>query len=126
MARRPNPHPTDRELEILQVLWESGPSSLGQICTALQRKRQVATTTIATVLNVMLGKQLVKRTEGARGYLWSAKLTRRKAATGMLRKLMDVVFDGSAERLVAHLLESGELADEDRKEIRRLLDSARN
>ena len=118
-------HPTDRELEILQVLWESGPSSLGQICTALQRKRPVVTTTVATVLKVMLGKKLVKRTEGARGYLWSAKLARRVAATGMIQNLVDRVFDGSAERLVAHLLESGELTDDDRKELRRLLGSHR-
>lgn len=126
MARHPSPHPTDGELEILHVLWDSGPSGLGQICKALQRKRQIATTTVATVLKVMLEKKLVKRTQGARGYLWSAKLSRRAATTGMIRKLLDRVFDGSAERLVAHLLETGELSDGDRAELRRLLDSDHN
>lgn len=123
MARRPSTHPTDGELELLQVLWQAGPCSLGQICTALRLRRPIATTTVATILKTMLGKKLVRRRRTPQGYLWLATTTRQNAATGMVRKLVDLVFDGSAQRLVAHLLESDQLSDEERKELRRLIDT---
>jgi predicted transcriptional regulator len=71
----------------------------------------------------MLDKKLVHRKRTPQGYLWSAKTTRQTAATGMVRKLVDLVFDGSAQRLVAHLLESDQISDRDRKELRRLIDT---
>ena len=98
MARPPATHPTDGELELLQVLWQAGPCSLGRICTALRLRRPIATTTVATILKVMLEKKLVRRKRTPQGYLWSAKTTHQSAATGMVRKLVDLVFDGSARR----------------------------
>jgi BlaI family transcriptional regulator, penicillinase repressor len=123
MARPPSVHPTDGELEILQVFWQFGPCSLGQICSALRLQRPIATTTVATMLKVMLDKKLVHRKRTAHGYLWSAKTTKHSTATGMVQKLVDRVFDGSARRLVAHLLESDQLSDEEREELRRLMDT---
>jgi len=122
MARTPTPHPTDGELEILQVVWHVGPCSLGQICADLRERRPVATTTVATMLTTMLDKKLLHRKRTRQGYLWSARTTRQDAAGGIIRKLVDVVFDGSAQRLVAHLLESGQLSELDREEIYKMLD----
>ena len=121
MARPPSNEPTDRELEILQVLWEFDSAELGTICKALRRQRPVATSTVATMLGVMLDKRLVSREKGSRGYRWSARVTRKKAATGLLSHLIDRAFDGSAGRLVAHLLEDEKLSRADLDEIRRLL-----
>jgi BlaI family transcriptional regulator, penicillinase repressor len=122
MARPPNAHPTDGELELLQVLWQAGPCTLGQVCKTLRLQRPVATTTVATILKVMLDKRLVRRKRTPQGYLWSARTTQRNTASGMVRKLVDSVFDGSAQRLVAHLLESHQLSEHERKELRRLID----
>jgi BlaI family transcriptional regulator, penicillinase repressor len=123
MARPPSTHPTDGELELLQILWQTGPCSLGQICTALRLRRPIATTTVATILKVMRDKKIVHRKRSPQGYLWSAKTTRQTAATGIVQKLVDLVFDGSAQRLVAHLLESDQISDQERKELRRLIDT---
>lgn len=90
MARPPSTHPTDGELELLNILWQNGPSGLGQICAALRRQRPIATTTVATILKVMLEKELVQRRRSAHGYVWSAVATRKKAANGMVRKLVDL------------------------------------
>ena len=124
MARPPSSQPTDGELEILNVLWDAGKATLGQICNQLRKSRPVATTTVATMLKVMLDKNLVRRAKGPRVYLWSARVTRKATTSGMLRKLIDRAFDGSARRLVAHLLEDGKLSPRDQKEIRRLLDQS--
>lgn len=123
MARPPSTHPTDAELEILKVLWGAGPSELGPIVTALSRERSVATTTVATTLKVMMQKGWVERAEGQRGYRWSALVSREQTTSGLLRRLVDRAFDGSAGRLVARLIEDRALSDRDREEIRRLLGS---
>ena len=123
MARPASTQPTDGEMEILKVLWATGPAELGQIRAQLQRQRPVATTTIATMLKVMLGKKLVKRSDGKRGYVWSARASRSRTASDLVRKVLDHVFDGSAGRLVAHLLDERGLDQTDRDQIRKLLDA---
>jgi predicted transcriptional regulator len=123
MARPANPHPTDGELEILRVLWDRGPSPLGDVCAALRRERDVATTTVATMLRVMLDKGLVRRKRAERGNHWSAAVTHADAARSMVGKLVDGVFDGSAQRLVAHLVEGGQLSTAELAELRKLIES---
>jgi len=123
MARPPSTQPTDAELEILRVLWDRGPAGLGYIHSTIQDRRQVALTTIATTLKTMLAKGLVARQDGPRGYVWSAAASRGSTASGLLGKLVQHVFDGSARRLVAHLIQEGALDDRERREIRALLEA---
>lgn len=124
MARHASEQPTDGELEILTVLWETGPAELRIVHTALSVRRKVATTTVATMLGVMLEKGLVRRAAGPRGYLWSAAVSRDDAANGLVGKLVDRLFDGSAGRLVAHLVAEGQLTAAQRRELQELLDDA--
>ena len=124
MSRPPSTQPTDAELGILRILWESGPCELGVICAELRRQREIATTTVATMLRVMLEKGLAKRIEGSSGYLWSAKVSRRATAGRMLRKLLNHVFDGSARLMMMHLIDGETLSQEDLRELRELLKSA--
>jgi BlaI family penicillinase repressor len=123
MPRPASEHPTDGELEILRVLWENGASSLGTVCEALRRQRDVATTTVATMLRVMFDKGLVRRKQAARGLQWSAAVTQSAAAKSMVGKLVDGIFDGSAGRLAAHLVEAGQLSSDELAELRKLIDS---
>ena len=123
MARPPSAHPTDAELEILKVLWDAGPSELGQVVSALNRTRAIAATTVATTLKVMMQKGWVERGQGPRGYQWSARVSRGQTTSGLIKRLVDRAFDGSAGRLVARLVEDGALSERDREEIRRLLEA---
>lgn len=121
MPRPAATHPTDGELEILRILWHGGSQSLSSICQQLRRERGVATTTIATMLRVMLDKKLVKRTGSGRGAEWSAAVTQEKTARRMVRKLVDGVFDGSAQLLAAHLVEAGQLSPKQLTELQALI-----
>ncbi len=121
MSRPASQHPTDGELEILRALWELGSASLSELCVALRRQRDVATTTVATMLRVMLDKGLVRKKPAARGHQWSAAVTQNAAASSMIDKVVDGVFDGSASRLVAHLDEAGELSPRELAELRELI-----
>jgi BlaI family penicillinase repressor len=126
MARSASKHPTDVELEILRVLWNRGPSSLSEVCEAVRRERDVATTTVATMLRVMLDKGLVQRKPAGRGHRWSAAVTQAAAARSMVGKLVDGIFNGSASRLAAHLVEAGNLSAAELSELRQLIDSSSN
>jgi BlaI family penicillinase repressor len=121
MARPPSKQPTDGELEILKVLWDQGPAGLGPIHATLGRSRPVATTTVATMLKMMLDKGLVRREAGPKGYAWSAVVTRQAAASGLIGKVVQHVFDGSSRLLVAHMIQEGRLDDRDRRELLELL-----
>jgi len=122
MPRPPSTHPTDGELEILRVLWSAGPTSLSALCEQLRKDRDVAATTVATMLRVMSDKRLVKRTGSGRGATWAAAVSQQHTERGMVRKLVDRVFDGAADRLVAHLVEGGQLNYDQLAGLRRLLD----
>jgi BlaI family penicillinase repressor len=126
MARPPSKQPTDGELEILKILWETGPVGLGSIHTVVQERRGVALTTVATMLKMMLAKDLVQREDGPRGYLWTARVSRKAAVSGLIGKLVQHVFDGSARRLVAHLIQEGDLDEREREEILDLLKSQKD
>lgn len=124
MPRPKSTQPTDGELEILRFLWDAGASELGAVHEAIADIRPVAKTTVATMLKVMLEKNLVRRTQGERGFLWSARVTRRVATRGLVGRLLEGAFDGSARGLISHLIEDGRLTDADRREILRLLDES--
>ena len=119
MARLPGQHPTDREMEILQVLWDRQDASLGEIREVLSKDRPVAATTIASMLKIMSDKGQVERTPARR---WKAIVTRGSAGQGLLDRLLNTVFDGSAQRLVAHLVESQTLSPDEIKELKALLE----
>ena len=125
MARRPSNQPTDGELELLRVLWDRGPCELGVLCGAVREARQVATTTVATMLKIMLGKGLVKRVRGERGLVWSASVSRQVTQKKLLAGLIDRAFDGSARMLVARLLSDRKLSADDRRQIVAMLEEAR-
>ena len=122
MPRPPSTQQTDGELEILRVLWASGPTSLSALCDALRQERDVAASTAATMLRVMSDKGLVRRTGSGRGATWSAAVSQEKTERGMVRRMVERVFDGAADRLVAHLVEGGELSEEQLADLRTLLD----
>jgi BlaI family transcriptional regulator, penicillinase repressor len=125
MSRRASSEPTAGELEILQVLWDAGPLSLSQLCARIRGKRPVATTTIATMLKIMLQKGLVGRDRGPRGPFWSAKISHMSTATKMLSGLVDRLFNGSAQLLVAHLIDQGRLTAGQRRQILEIIRDAK-
>jgi predicted transcriptional regulator len=121
MARPKKDQPTDGELEFLKILWDFGPCELGRICTELRHRRPTATTTVATMLTVMLGKGLVKRSRSPRGYLWSAKVGREATTRRLVDGLLERAFEGSAQLLVTHLIESRQLSEPEQRQVLALL-----
>lgn len=110
MPRRKSEQMTPLELEIMQVLWETGPAN----CQTVQRqlKRELAYTTVQTMLTVLHRKGRVKRTLKDKAYIYRPAVSRRKFTGHAVRDLIDRLFGGSAEGLVMSLLQEKQLTPE--------------
>lgn len=127
MARPTSRYPTELELQVLQILWRAGESSVMGVRDALaeDRDRDIARTSVVTTLNVMADKGLVHRRQQGRAYLFSHAVTQEEISQGMLGDLLDRVFDGSAEALLLNLLDSEHVDDEEHRALRRLINRKR-
>ena len=122
MKKQNLPKPTEGELELLQVMWERGPSTVREIHEALPGDRGVGYTTTLKVMQKMMLKGLVERDESMRSHVYApvlqAEQTRRQLASDLVQK----GFGGSAARLVVAALSAKKASKEELAEIRRLLD----
>ena len=115
------PTPTARELEILKVLWEHGPSSVRDVHRRLSPGGELAYNTAQTLLRIMEKKGLVgQRTEG-RTFIYTARYDRDESTARFLAR----VFDGAASQLVMSLLRDERLSPEELDRMHALIAEAR-
>ena len=120
MPRQKSEQMTPLELEIMQVLWETGPATVQQVQKEL--KRELAYTTVQTMLTVLHRKQKVKRTLKDKAYIYKAAVSRNKFTGHAVREFIDRLFGGSAEGLVMNLLEEKHLTREKLAELHALIE----
>jgi predicted transcriptional regulator len=111
---------TRLELEIMQVLWKRGASNVGEVQDDLGR--ELAYTTVQTVLNTLHRKGKLRRRLDGRAYVYSAAVTEANALRHAVRDLVDRMFGGSSEELVLSLIKSREVDPERIARISRQLD----
>ncbi len=123
MARKTSPTLTQVELEFMQLLWTHGEMTTEDLQSALaERNRDLSDGSIRKVLSILLKKQQVEREKAGRGYLYRAVVQQQQARHQMLGDLLGRAFQGSAQDLVAALLDSERISENELTEIRRLLD----
>jgi len=120
MPRRKSEQMTPLELEIMQVLWETGPATVQTVQKAL--KRELAYTTVQTMLTVLHRKGRVKRTLKDKAYIYTPAVSRQKFTGHAVRELIDRLFGGSAEGLVVSLLQEKHLTPEKLATLHELID----
>ncbi len=114
---------TPLELEIMTVLWEI---KAANVQTVQQRlKRDLAYTTVQTMLNVLHRKGKVKRALKDRAYFYRPAVSRQQVVGQTMKDIIDRLFGGSAESLVMSLLETRHLTPEKLNEMNDLLDQAK-
>ena len=122
---RTSQRPTEAELEILRVLWERGASTVRQVHEALASERDTGYTTTLKLMQIMADKGLVSRDESARTHVYTAKVSQESTQRQLVSDLVDRAFGGSAAELVLRALSSHTTSDDELREIRRLIDDAR-
>ncbi len=114
--------PTASELEILQVLWDRGPSTVREVHEALSEKKDLGYTTVLKLLQIMTAKGTVRRNEEQRAHVYEACQPAMETKRQLVGDVLQRVFEGSASELMIHALEGRRTSKEELGELRRLLD----
>jgi BlaI family penicillinase repressor len=117
-----HPKPTDAELEILQVLWQKGPSSVRQVHEHLSGDRDTGYTTTLKFMQIMSEKGLVRRNTDARSHIYEAAIAETDVQQQLLRRFVDTAFRGSAMSLVMQALGQHQAAGEELDQIKALIE----
>ncbi len=116
MPRTPSKTFTEKELEIMRVVWELGEATAKQIQEKLPGERHY--NSVLTIIRVLERKgHLTHRAEG-KAHVYRARKGEQKSRSHALTHLIKQVFGGSAASLVLHLVETGDLTEEDLSEVR--------
>src|ERR1041385_4575819 len=123
MKSKEPPRPTDAELQILQVLWQRGASTVREVQEALNESKPTGYTTVLKMLQIMTDKGLVRRDEKQRAHVYEARLAQHLTQRQMVGDLLNRVFEGSASKLLLHALATKKPASkEELAQIRKILD----
>ena len=114
--------PTAAELQILQVLWEHGPSTVREVHEALQEEKALGYTTVLKLMQIMTTKGLVRRDENQRAHVYEAQQPAEKTKRQFAQDMLQRVFDGSARELLLHALAAQRSTRQEIEELRNLLD----
>ncbi|MEX2140538.1 MAG: BlaI/MecI/CopY family transcriptional regulator [Pirellulales bacterium] len=113
--------PSDRELDILKILWKLGEVPVRDVHQALCEHGECAFTTVQTLLRIMAGKGLVSQRAKGRTLYFKPKYTAKQAASRFLHK----VFDGSIDQLVLSMLQAEKTSAEELRQLERMIGDAR-
>jgi BlaI family transcriptional regulator, penicillinase repressor len=111
---------TERELDIMAILWHRGPSTVAEVRERLSD--DLAHNTVLTVLKVLEGKGYVGHTEEGKAHRFRALVRQEVAGATATARLVETMFGGSTERLLTHLVTERSISSAEMRRLRRLLD----
>ena len=113
---------TETELEIMTLLWEAREGSVRDLIGMLPEQRQLAYTTVSTMLRILEEKAVVGSRKQGRGHIYFPLIPKREYERKSVRRLVEGVFAGTPLAMVRSLLETDQLSERELQEIRRMLD----
>ena len=113
--------PTDSELEVLQVLWTQGPSTVRVVNDHICLTREVGYTNTLKIMQIMMDKGLITRQITDRVHIYSAAVDEEGTQNGLLKEFVDQAFRGSPSSLVMRMLGSGDASQEEISAIKDLI-----
>ena len=122
MARRKTARPTDRELTILRILWDNGPSTVRQVNEAMNQDENTGYTTTLKLMQIMVEKGLLLRDDSQFKHVYRPALTEEKAQKQLVGELLEKAFSGSAEKLVMRALSAKKVSAKELASIKKMLD----
>jgi len=111
----------DLQLRIMKILWSSGEATVGAVADELAREKDLAYTTIATMLRKMELRGLVKHRLEGRSFIYRAAVGEEAVSRGMADHLLDRLFEGSLADMVHHLLSTRDISREELKRLEKLV-----
>ena len=106
----------------MTVVWERGRVTVRDVYEALRQRRQVAYTTVMTMMNILDEKGFLKKIPGEdRAFVYEPARSRQAVIRSMVDEFVDRVFGGSANPLMLHLIEDNHVTEKDLVELRRAI-----
>ncbi len=121
MPRPRQKHPTPGELDVLNILWELGPSTARKVWSVLNANRERHYTSVNSLLNTMAEKGLVTRHIDRRAFVYEAKIAREKTQGQLVKDLVGRAFEGSPSDLVLQMLGQCNPSSEELDEIAKVI-----
>jgi len=117
--------PTESELQILEVLWARGPSTVREVFEETRKVRDVGYTTVLKLMQIMMEKGLVRRDESRRTHIYKARLSKKRTQKRLVSELIDKAFGGSAAGLIGQTLMSRKPGGDELAQIQSLIEQYR-
>ncbi len=115
--------PTDAELEILQIVWQSGPTTVREVFEQLCKRKDMVYTTVLKLMQIMTDKGLLKRDTTSRQHIYQANVTEHAVQKSALQKIIATAFRGSSSGLILQALGQHKPSTEELQEIKALIDN---
>lgn len=109
----------------MKVVWRLKSATVRNVCEALQEHRQIAYTTVMTMMRILEEKGFLKKTLVERSYVYKPAKPKDQVVGAMVRDFLDRVFDGAADRLLLHLANDNTLTDAQRRIVKTLIEETR-
>src|SRR5687768_18569284 len=120
--RKPHPTLTPQELAIMKVVWRLEAATVRDVYEALLSRRQIAYTTVMTMLRILEEKGYLKKTVADRAHVYRPTKPRHQVLGAMLRDFVDRVFDGASDALLVHLAKDNKLTARQRQIVKAMLE----
>lgn len=122
MATNNTVKPTESELEILQILWAKGDSTVREVHDILTQNKEAGYTTTLKLMQIMHEKGIVKRDTSSKTHIYSALASQQKTQQHLVSRLIENAFNGSAARMVMQALGNHKSSKEEIEAIKKYLD----
>jgi len=104
----------------MKVIWRLEKATVREVYEALRKKREIAYTTVMTMMKILEEKGYLKKSRAERAYLYKPAQPRHQVIGAMVRDFLDRVFDGAAAPLLVQLAKDGRLSKDEKDMIRRI------
>lgn len=112
----------ETEMEILNIVWDLGEASVADVRERILEYREVAYTTVMTIMKNLADKKYLKYRKDGLSYIYSAAVQPDQVRYSLINRLIDKVFQGSPKDLVQTLVQNENLSEEERREIKNMID----
>lgn len=124
MARRKSSLLTDGELRLMQVLWDKGEATVGEVVESIQDEKQPAYNTVLTMLRILEQKGYATHDKDGRAFIYRPRVGRDEARRSAVTHLLRRMFDNSPSLLVLNLLEHQKVPPDELRRLRTLIETS--
>ena len=125
MSRKPSPNLTEAELRLMEILWEKGRATVGEVVEASEsagRGPDLAYTTVLTVLRILEKKGYLRHEKEGRAFVYEPVVNRAEARAKAVRYVVSRFFDDSPELLMLNMLEREQVDHAELKRLKKLIE----